>query len=110
MAYGSSLPHSNPCNLCFDLFFPLLLGRLSNLQKGGVNEKMKFNIIVVLSWAFFFMGLLAILHGLKIEDTFIFAQGTLLFVGSLFFELILMKDNLNQLKNEHKKSPRTKRR
>ncbi len=55
---------------------------------------MKFNIMVIFSWLFFLGGITGVLTGQIREDALLFAQGVFLFAGSLFFELLLVKESL----------------
>jgi len=59
----------------------------------------------ILGWfslIFFVVGLIAIVNGLKNQDTWILCLGTVLFAGSNFFEIIINRHMIRNLNQERK--------
>ena len=57
------------------------------------------NFLILLSWFYFVFGIVAIVYGIKIENPTFISEGAILIIGALFFEVMVIKDDLNELKN-----------
>jgi len=60
-------------------------------------------MIKYLGWIFFFVGCLGIIAGLKNQDPMMLSLGTLLWVGSNFFEGMITRIRLNE-HTKHRKN------
>lgn len=52
------------------------------------------NIFSILSLVFLIVGGIAIIVGVKTLNPMMLAQGAILWIGTLFFEMIVMKDQI----------------
>ncbi len=60
-------------------------------------------IETIFSWIFFLVGTVGIIYSIRNSDPMLLAESSILWIGMLFFEMLIIKDDLKEKFKDIKK-------